>query len=436
MQQHILIKDLQPHSKMRGIYLISAASLQHAKNGPYWNITLNDSSGEINAKIWAPLSMEFNNLCAGNFVDVAGNTSLFREQIQLNINALRQLSDAESVELDTSLYVPTSPYNIEDMWQELEELCQKELTHTPWNDFVFYVLNRNEIRLALMACPAAKNIHHAYRGGLLEHSLSVAKLAMTIAKQYPELDRQVLLVAAIFHDLGKIWEYSYGLVTDYTDAGRLLGHMHLALEFLAPILEQCNVESDYIQHFKHLILSHHGTYEFGSPRLPQTPEAMILHYADNIDAKMAQCRQLFVDNEQDFVGWSPYQRSLDRCIYQPSRLSPVTKNEEEIGQTEHLVLGNTECASSDTNTEGNTQISAEFLTEQTPMEIEEVPPSQNIIQDSEHENLPQNQIVDEQNIVTSQENINNPDSSDTENNKTQAESQVAAAQLGFFFNFK
>ncbi len=448
MQQHIFLKDLPPHGKIRGVYLISAASLQHAKNGPYWNITLNDSSGEVNAKIWAPLSTEFTALCAGNFVDISGNTALFREQVQININALRVLSDADSIELDMNCYVPSSPYSIEEMWQELEELCQKELTHTPWNDFVFYVLNRNDIRLAFMACPAAKNIHHAYRGGLLEHSLSVAKLSMTIAAQYPELDRQVLLAAAIFHDLGKIWEYSYGLVTDYTDAGRLLGHIHLALEYLSPILELCAVESEYVQHFKHLILSHHGTYEFGSPRLPQTPEAMILHYADNIDAKMAQCKQLFANNEQDFVGWSAYQRSLERYIYQPLRFNQMPLSQSENLQEENLPneslqeenlpneslqeanLPNESLQDVQTATDINEHTTNEFLhTEQIFTDYNTVNTHENEKENITHKSEPENELPKQMHDVHV-----DTDNQGTVKPNAPKETFSVASQLGFFQN--
>ncbi len=337
MQQHIFIKDLPPHGTIRGVYLLSAASLQNAKNGPYWNITLNDASGDMNGKIWAPLSADFSDFPTGSFVHISGRTSLYREQTQVNIDALSILSPAEQVELDMTLYVATSPFDIEDMWQELKELCHKEFTHPAWKDFIFRILSANEIRLAWMACPAAKNIHHAYRGGLLEHSLSVAKLALSIADHYPHLDRQVLLAGAIFHDLGKIWEYSYGLITDYTDSGRLLGHMQLVLDYLNPILQECDLEEEYVMHFKHLILSHHGTYEFGSSRLPQTPEAMLLHYADNIDAKMAQCKQIFAEKTDDFIGWSSYQRSLERHMYQPLRhisLPIKTENEQEFEQVQ------------------------------------------------------------------------------------------------------
>ncbi len=152
----------------------------------------------------------------------------------------------------------------------------------------------------------------------------MAKLAMSTANHYAEIDRQVLLVGAIFHDVGKIWEFTYGLVTDYSDAGRLLGHMTLALEYLQPYLQKSGLEPELAMHFKHLILSHHGSYEFGSPRVPHTAEAVLLHYMDNVDAKMAQCRDIFSPLEQEDSGWTPYQRTLERQMYKAKQTPQKT----------------------------------------------------------------------------------------------------------------
>ncbi len=314
MQEHIAIKDIIKDNTLDGVYLVSAASKLEAKNGPFWKVELRDATGQLEAKIWSPLSLDFSDIPAGSFVNINGRTSLYRDQLQLTINSMEILSEEHISELDMSLYLMCSPHDVSAMWEELEMLCKKELTHKPWRKFVFSVLKNEELSAAFKICPAAKSIHHAYRGGLLEHSLGVAKLAMSTANHYKELDRQVLLVGAIFHDLGKIWEFTYGLVTDYSDAGRLLGHMQLALDFLQPYLQKSGLDEEHILHFKHLILSHHGTYEFGSPRLPQTPEAMLLHYMDNVDAKMAQCRQLFEGMEEE-SGWTPYQRTLERQMF-------------------------------------------------------------------------------------------------------------------------
>ena len=161
-------------------------------------------------------------------------------------------------------------------------------------------------------------MHHAYVGGLLEHTLGVFKLCRSLCDLYSELDRQSLLAGALFHDLGKIREFSSGPINDYTDAGRLIGHMSLGLEILQPFLAKSGLEEPLKQHLKHLILSHHGLHEYGAPCLPQTKEAFILHYADNIDAKMGQFRNLFTETESPEPQWSAWQSSLNRKIYKPT----------------------------------------------------------------------------------------------------------------------
>jgi 3'-5' exoribonuclease len=184
---------------------------------------------------------------------------------------------------------------------------------------VFSVLQNRELRAAFRIWPAAKSIHHAYAGGLLEHTLGVFGLCRRIADHYPELDRQTLLAGAIFHDIGKIREYSGGIANDYTTEGRLLGHLELGLELLAPYLADSGLEEHLQRHLKHLVLSHHGEPEFGTARLPQTPEALALHHADNLDAKMAQCRGLFARLADGGQEWTPWQQTLGRQMHRPGR---------------------------------------------------------------------------------------------------------------------
>lgn len=319
MQTRQSVKAIAPSEEVRSVFLLGAASLQQSRNGPFWRLELRDATGAVDAKIWSPLSQEFSNLSAGLLVEVEGRSGLFREQVQVTVERMRVLEPEESAALDMAQFLPASPRSIPEMWEELSALCRREFTHRPWRKFVSAVLRDEEIRQGWCAAPAAKGVHHAYVGGLLEHSLSVAGLVLRLCEHYPHLDRQTLLAGALFHDLGKIWEFSGGLVNDYTDEGRLLGHMDLVLERLAPFLQKSGLEPELTRHFKHLILSHHGSYEFGSPRLPQTAEALLLHYADNIDAKMAQCASIFNEFEENQTGWSPWQPTLNRYMHQPTR---------------------------------------------------------------------------------------------------------------------
>ena len=319
MQKIQFIKDIDSNDDVHSLFLLGAASLQQARNGPFWRLELKDASGTLEAKIWSPQSQEYIGLAAGQIVEAQGRSSMFRDQTQVTVDRLRQLSPEEAAACDLALFLPASARPAQDMLEELEQLCRRELTHTPWKKCVLAVLRHPDIRPRLLTAPAAKSVHHAYVGGLLEHMLSVAGLALRLADHYPELDRQILLAAAVCHDLGKIWELTGGLANDYSDAGRLLGHTLLGLERLEPFLQKSGLHPDLVRHFKHLILSHHGEHQYGSPQLPQTAEAFVLHYADNIDAKVAQCRHILNSFTEDDSGWSSYQTTLGRCLHQPVR---------------------------------------------------------------------------------------------------------------------
>lgn len=318
MEKGHYVKDVTAPAEVRGIFAVGQATLGQSRNGPYWRVLLSDATGVLEAKIWSPLSTEIAELPTGALVEVQGRTGLYREQVQLTIEHCRLLDAAESAAVDPAWLMPASPYPLDDMLEEVQTLAEEEFLYAPWRKFVRSVLKDDGLRAAFRVCPAAKGVHHAYAGGLLEHSLGVFRLCRRLADQYPELDRQTLLAGALFHDFGKIREFSGGIVNDYTDEGRLIGHMELGLEILAPFLRRSGLEEGLVRHFRHLVLSHHGELAFGAVRLPQTAEALALHYADNLDAKMAQCRSLFAALESP-EGWTPYQATLSRALYRGPR---------------------------------------------------------------------------------------------------------------------
>lgn len=358
MQQRQTIRDLKVNDDVRSVFLIGAASLQQSRNGPYWRLELRDATGSLEAKIWSPLSAEFSNLAPGQLVEVGGRVGLFREQPQVTVENLRPLTDAERDALNLADFMPASPRPPAHMLAEAEALCRAEFTHKPWRTFALAVLGDEAIRARLLTAPAAKSVHHAYVGGLLEHMLSVAGLCLRMADHYPELDRQTLLAAALFHDIGKLEEMNGGLTTEYTDAGRLLGHIIQGLAMLEPFLAASGLEPDLALHFRHLIASHHGEPEFGAPKQPATAEAFALHHADNVDAKIAQWRALFPagpeqssdgaaertkENGDDTANavhsspqreeleWSPWQNTLSRSLCRPVRTpeNAAPKNAKE-----------------------------------------------------------------------------------------------------------
>jgi 3'-5' exoribonuclease len=220
---------------------------------------------------------------------------------------------------------------------ELEQLCENELHHKPWRKLCLKVLRTESIRAKLLSAYGAKAVHHAYLGGLLEHTLNVCRLALSMADNYPSLDREIILVAAVFHDLGKAWELSTGMSADYTDEGRLLGHILITLEILDPFLKkETGLDPGMIVHLKHIIASHHGEYEFGSPKRPKTGEAFVLHYADNLDAKMNIFDHAFA-KQGGGSAWSAYQKYLDRYLFSPQKTPLLEKKGKEKTDGQRLL---------------------------------------------------------------------------------------------------
>ena len=341
-QKKIFVQDLSLGMEFSEIFLLSQASQQQAKNGPYWRLEFKDSTGSIGAKIWSPQSQNYPALEAGSFVQISGKITAYRDQLEISVDDMQVLKAEHTKHLKISDFMQASAFDADSMLQDLHELCKKNMPHKPWRKFISLLLKDEELASLLRVAPAAKGMHHAYAGGLLEHTLSVCGLCMRIAEHYPQIDRQVLLAGAVCHDLGKIWELSSGLLIDYTTQGRLIGHISLAMEKLLPYFKKSGLEAHLIEHLQHLILSHHGTLEFGSPKLPATAEALVLHYADNIDAKLQQVASALEGIAEDEAGWSAYAPSLERFLYKalPTPTPYELKDEQsaKAGKAEDATL--------------------------------------------------------------------------------------------------
>ncbi len=321
---------------------MAEARTGQSRNGPYWSLVLQDLSGQMEAKVWSPLSQAHPDLAAGQIVLVRAQAATYRDKCQLTIDQI-ELVDASQVQL--SDYLPPSPVDPAALLAEIEELCRRELPHKPWRALMKKIFTDPEVRDRLLPATGAKAVHHAYAGGLLEHTLAVARTCMALSDLYPALDRQILLVAALLHDLGKAWELTSGLACEYTDEGRLLGHIQLGLSKLEPFLAKAkDLDQGLILHLKHLIISHHGEYEFGAPKRPKTPEAFILHFADNIDAKMNTMAGAYAELEGANQSWTPFQRYLDRYLYR----APHTPEPEPFGRLEGRKDNRPEARKSDT----------------------------------------------------------------------------------------
>ncbi|MFO7728273.1 MAG: HD domain-containing protein [Desulfonatronovibrio sp.] len=317
-QKKIFIQDIRQGQQIEDMFIVTHSRQDQAKNGPYWQLILQDKTGSIPARIWSPLSQSIEIIKPEQIVQVRAGAHSFRDQLQLNIEAVEFVQPHET---SIANFLPVSDTPPEELYRRLMDFLRNKVDFPPWTRFYKNILRQEDIRAGLIAAPGGKSIHHAYIGGLLEHTLNVCRICDSICQLYPSLDKDILLVAAALHDLGKSREISSGIGRDYTDQGKLLGHIFLGMEMMQPFLNRVkNLSPEIIMHFKHIILSHHGELEFGSPKRPKTSEAFVLHYADNLDAKMNTLDQALKTPPQDEQGedyWSPFQRSLNRYLYNP-----------------------------------------------------------------------------------------------------------------------
>lgn len=333
------ISDLAPGHKTDDVFLLAEARQGQAKNGPFWALTLADRTGEVPAKIFSPQAQAYTNLAAGQFVRARGLVGTYRDQAQIVVDEIDVL-DPEAKGLVLADFVAASERAPEDMLADLEALCREHLRHKPLRTLCRRVLTNREVKAKLMHAPGAVSIHHAYAGGLLEHTLAVCRACMAFCDLYPDLDRQVLLTAAVFHDLGKAWEYASGPVREHTDEGRLLGHISLGMDVLEPFFHKAeDLEPELKTHIKHIILAHHGELEWGSPKRPKTGEAFALHFADNLDAKLKTVAEAVDETvPEDETGWSPFVRPLSRFVYRPLRTPDPDRERKDNNKVEQCSL--------------------------------------------------------------------------------------------------
>lgn len=284
------IENLREGERVGDIYLCKFKQAAVTKNGKaYENVILQDKTGTIDAKIWDPNSAGIGEFEALDYVDVVGDVNSFQGALQMSIKRIRR---ADEGEYDPKDYLPVSSRDIEEMYAEL--LSYEESLQNPFLRKLadsFFVENQNFVR-AFKNHSAAKSVHHGFVGGLLEHTLGVVKICDFFARQYPFLNRDLLLAAAMFHDVGKVQELSDFPENDYTDDGQLLGHIVMGAELVGIGIRRIpDFPKKLATELKHCILAHHGELEYGSPKKPALPEAMALNFADNADAKLETFRE-------------------------------------------------------------------------------------------------------------------------------------------------
>ena len=333
------ITDLQEGQQIRDIFLVARKTLAETKAGkPYLAMTLMDKTGEIEARVWENAADLDPQAAVGTYVLMQGTVKSFRDKLQLSIVSLEQVA-AEKV--SSADFMPSSRRPMAEMEKELDTYIAL-VSDAGLHDLLVAIF-KGETLARFCTAPAAKRMHHAYLGGLLEHTLSVSGLAVKIADHYPDLDRDMLVTGALLHDLAKIIEFSFTAPPfEYTDQGRLLGHLVLGVDMVRrAALEIETLSPQRLDQICHLILSHHGQHEFGAPVLPMTQEALLLHHLDDMDAKMNYTDQLREKITDPGYHWSEYQRLLERFLY----LQPLASATEEEGGTDRRTASSRKSAS-------------------------------------------------------------------------------------------
>lgn len=305
------IKDLRDGEHVQGVYLVKQKNSAMTKNGkPYDNVILQDKTGTIDAKIWDVGSAGIMDFSALDYVDIVGDTSLFNNMLQLSIKRARV---ADEGEYDPADYLPVSSKDIGTMFGELKNFINSVSNHYLKALLDKFFIEDEKLQKAFKMTSAAKSVHHSFVGGLLEHTLSVTRTCDYIAGNYPIIKRDLLLTAAMLHDIGKIKEFSAFPENDYTDAGNLLGHIVMGSEMIGEACREIDGFPLSLENeLKHCILAHHGKLEFGSPKKPALIEAMALNYADDLDAKMETFKEALEATSES--GWLGYNKMLDTNI--------------------------------------------------------------------------------------------------------------------------
>lgn len=279
------LEQINEGDNISEVYLVKSKTPAVTKNGkPYENLILQDKTGTMNAKLWDPYSAGIEDFDALDYVEINAQAVSFNGAMQLNVKRVRKCQEGE---YDPADYLPVSSKDIEKMYKDLLELV-KSIKNVPLRMLLeeFFVKDEDVVK-KFKKSSAAKSVHHSFIGGLLEHTLSVTNLCNYMASAYPILNRDLLISAALLHDIAKINEFSEFPINDYTDDGQLLGHIVMGYEMVSEKIKLIpGFPEKVASELKHCILSHHGELEFGSPKKPALIEAVALSFADNTDAKL------------------------------------------------------------------------------------------------------------------------------------------------------
>src|SRR5580704_11769011 len=306
------LNDLKPNQVFTTTFLVHVKDVRQKKSGePYLSMLLGDRTGEIDAKMWDNVVEVVDTFERDDFVKVKGLLQIFQNRLQMTVHKMARVLDAD---VDFADFFPASTRDPLEMFAELRGLVSS-MRNPYLKALLDAFLNDEPLARMYRTAPAAKNVHHAYLGGLIEHVLSVCRLCHLTALHYSNVDYELLLTGAVLHDVGKVAELTYDRSFGYSTEGQLLGHIVIGLRMLhEKLLQVPDFPPKLRMLVEHLIVSHHGELEYGSPKMPLFPEAMLLHHLDNLDSKM-ECMRALAANDRHMAGhWTGYSNSLERSI--------------------------------------------------------------------------------------------------------------------------
>lgn len=313
-----LVTELHDGEGVRAVFMVSERRILVARNGkPYAKMLLTDKSGDVLGIVWEDARQQVSPINPGDVVGIRGNVESYEGRLQIRIEKIVKLKEDE---VDLTVLVPTTGKDMQSMMVEVDEHLAG-IRNPHLKKLVGIILDTDGVRDAFQKAPAAKGIHHNYIGGLLEHTLYIIRAANAVYPIYQHLglNRDLLITGALLHDIGKIYEYSFSRIIEMTPMGRLVGHVYLSTHIVDQAVSRIEGFPDELRlQILHIILGHHGQLEYGSPKLPMTKEAMLLHMLDDLDAKLIGFSSIIdaTPEEEDFSAYSEiYNRYLYTRVY-------------------------------------------------------------------------------------------------------------------------
>jgi 3'-5' exoribonuclease len=308
------VADLKPDTAITSFFLVAEKELRTTREGkPFLRLELSDRTGAIEARLWENADGASATFAQNDIVKVQARVESYRNKLQISVDRLRR---AEPGEVDLADYFPHTTEDVEDLYKRLT--AHAAAVGNPWlNRLLKTILEDPLIVPRLKRAPAAKVMHHAYLGGLLEHVVSLCDLSRMVAGHYRELDADLLITGAILHDIGKLDELCYERAIHYSTEGQLLGHIVIEVEQVGRVMDAIHgFPAELKILLKHMLISHHGQYEFGSPKLPMTREALVFSFLDDLDSKMGAARAALAADSGDEL-WSTFVQALGRKFLRP-----------------------------------------------------------------------------------------------------------------------